>query len=98
VERIHQQLHLGRRTLWGSLASGVSLALSRTAAGRPARASRPESTIDLAGTLLAELDIADLVELREQPDGQLVVQRKTCCLAFALPEPKICSGCCIRTP
>jgi hypothetical protein len=24
------------------------------------------------------------------------VQRNTCCLAFRLPEPKICSGCCLR--
>jgi hypothetical protein len=24
------------------------------------------------------------------------VLRKTCCLAFTLPQPKICAGCCIK--
>jgi hypothetical protein len=96
VERIHRQSHLGRRTLWGSLASGVSHGLSRTAAARPVGAS--ESTIELAGRLLDALNVADLVKLGELPDGQLTVARHTCCLAFALPEPNICSGCCIRTP
>jgi hypothetical protein len=30
------------------------------------------------------------------PTGEPTVQRKTCCLAFTLSEPKICKGCCIR--
>jgi ferric iron reductase protein FhuF len=31
------------------------------------------------------------------PTGELTVQRKTCCLAFTLPQPKVCAGCCLRT-
>jgi hypothetical protein len=92
VERLHRQLHLGRRTLWGSLASGVSHGLNR-AGGYP----RDWSTIEVANKLLAALDVADLVALTEQPGGELAIQRNTCCLAFALAEPKICSGCVIRT-
>ena len=91
VERIHDTLRLGRRTLWGSLADGVAHAVSR--AGVVA-----EAPIAAATRVLEALGVADLVELNAQPDGQLFVARKTCCLAFALPEPKICAGCCIRTP
>ena len=28
--------------------------------------------------------------------GSLHIARRTCCLAFTLPEPKVCRGCCIR--
>jgi ferric iron reductase protein FhuF len=41
--------------------------------------------------VLAALGVARLVDL--SPDGR--VRRRTCCLAFALPEPKVCDGCCI---
>ena len=51
--------------------------------------------------VLAEIErrtsrrIADLVDLVAGPGGRPTVQRKTCCLAFTLPRPKICAGCCI---
>jgi ferric iron reductase protein FhuF len=85
LERIQEHVHIGRRTMLGSVASGVAYALSRAGYGFE------------APTVLAELGVDDLVELTPQPDGQLRIQRKTCCLAFTLPTPKVCSGCCIRT-
>jgi hypothetical protein len=91
VERMHLRLHLGRRTLWGSLASGVAHAASRAADALPG------STLDATTTLLSGLDLDNLVELTPEPSGRLWVQRRTCCLAFALSEPKICSGCVIRS-
>jgi hypothetical protein len=91
--QIRSRLHLGRRTLWGSLASGVAHGLSRAADVIPG------STLQTATAVLASLGIADLVQIGERADGDaLAVQRRTCCLAFTLPEPhgRICSGCCIR--
>ncbi len=90
VERIHERVRLGRRTLLGSLASAVALTMSRLGE------TLELSTVDTATELLSTLDIADLVELSEKPDGGLTVQRLTCCLAFATPEPRICASCCIR--
>lgn len=88
---IRSRLHLGRRTLWGSLASGVAHALSRAADVIPG------STMQAADRVLRTLDLDDLVELGPRPGSAgLTVQRKTCCLAFTLPEPTVCSGCCIR--
>lgn len=84
IEQIQTHVHLGTRTLLGSVASGTAYALSR--AGLAAQA--PE--------VLAALGVDDLVELMLQPDGQARIHRKTCCLAFTLPTPKVCSGCCIR--
>jgi len=89
VERLHLRLHLGRRTLWGSLASGVAHGVSRAADVLPG------STLDCVTTLLSTLDLDGLVDLTPQPNGRLWVQRRTCCLAFALPEPRICTGCVI---
>ncbi len=92
LENIKTRLHLGRRTLWGSLASGVAHGLSRAAD------VVPEPTLEMALRVLAGLGLDDLVELSPGQDGRagLNVQRRTCCLAFTLPEPKICTGCCIR--
>jgi ferric iron reductase protein FhuF len=90
MERIREHVHLGRRTLWGSLASGVAHGLSR------ANDALPRSTMDAAHTLLTTLDVRDLVDLTALPSGELRVHRRTCCLAFTLPVPKVCAGCCIR--
>jgi hypothetical protein len=84
IERIQAHVHLGTRTLLGSVASGTAYALSR--AGFATQA--PD--------VLAAFGVDDLVELTPQADGQVRIQRKTCCLAFTLPTPKVCSGCCIR--
>jgi hypothetical protein len=92
MENIKTRLHLGRRTLWGSLASGVAHGLSRAADVVPG------PTLATAHRVLGALGIDDLVELQQRDDGGagLRVHRRTCCLAFTLPEPKVCTGCCIR--
>lgn len=91
--QIRSRLHLGRRTLWGSLAAGVAHGLSRAADVIPG------STLQTAQAVLASFDVGDLVEVGQRPESaELTVRRRTCCLAFTLPEPhqKVCAGCCIR--
>jgi len=93
VDHIRSRRHVGRRTLWGSLAAGVAHGLSRAADVIPG------STLQAAQAVLARLDVTDLVEVTQRPDSaELAVGRRTCCLAFTLPEPqrKVCTGCCIR--
>jgi ferric iron reductase protein FhuF len=87
---IRAAVRVGPRTLLGSLASGVAHAVLDTADALPGSAA------EHAQRLLTALGVPDLVELVPGPDGGLAVQRHTCCLAFTLPEPKICAGCCIR--
>jgi hypothetical protein len=86
LEHLHGLAQLGRRTLLGSVASAICYALVRT------REELPSDVIGDARALMAALDVDDLVQLT--PDGR--IRRRTCCLAFALPEPKICDSCCIR--
>jgi hypothetical protein len=81
---------LGSRTLLGSLASGVAHGVLDAADAVPGSAA------EHARRLLTALGVQDLVDLVPGPDGRLAVQRHTCCLAFTLPQPKICAGCCIR--
>ena len=92
LEQIRTRIHLGRRTLWGSLASGIAHAMSRAAD------YVPSPVLSTTSEILAALGLEDLVELSPLGDGRpgLWVQRRTCCLAFTLPDPKICAGCCIR--
>jgi hypothetical protein len=90
LDAIHGMVHLGRRTLLGSLSSGVAYAVLRSADALPGPSA------ETINTLLTALGIEDLIELVQTPAGNLEVQRKTCCLAFTLPTPKICTGCCIR--
>jgi hypothetical protein len=92
--QIKSRLHLGRRTLWGSLASGVAHGISRAADVVPG------PTMETAVEVLTRLGVGDLVELGEPRPGHsgISVHRKTCCLAFTLPEPKICTGCVLRRP
>ena len=90
LDRIRDRVHLGRRTLWGSVASGVAYGLSRAAD------TLPGPTLELAETLLTALDANDLVDLTPRASGGLDIQRRTCCLAFTLPTPKVCTSCCIR--
>ena len=90
LDAIHHRVRLGKRTLLGSLSSGVAYAVLRSADVLPGSSAE---TID---TLLTALGVEDLIELVPAPNGKLDVQRKTCCLAFTLPQPKICQGCCIK--
>jgi hypothetical protein len=89
LDALSSEVHVGRRTLLGSIASGIAYAIIR--AGSAVRGV-PE---DLIAELLGSLELDDLVDVVRTPTG-LSVQRKTCCLAFTLDKPKICSGCCIR--
>ena len=67
VDRVHERVRLGRRTLLGSLASGIAHGLSRAAD------SLRGPALPIAETLLSTLDIADLVELTAQcPAGASV--------------------------
>lgn len=91
LARIQTRVRLGTRTLLGSLASGVAYGVVRGVEAAPATLAAT------ADTLLSTLDVADLVALDPGPDGP-TVRRRTCCLAFTLPEPRICSGCCLRFP
>jgi hypothetical protein len=90
VDAIHREVRVGARTLLGSLASGIAYGVLRAADVLPG------STIGNITTLLRGLDLDDLVELVPGPGGDITVQRKTCCLAFTLPEPKLCTGCVIK--
>jgi ferric iron reductase protein FhuF len=85
LDGLQERSRVGRRTLLGSLASAVAYSLTRSADAL----ARP--VLPTAATLLSVLGVADLVEIT--PD--LRVRRRTCCLAFTLPEPRICSGCCL---
>jgi hypothetical protein len=87
---VHAKVRLGERTLLGSLASGVAHGVLRAADVLPG------SSAQTIATLLGALDLDDLVELVPDDTGSLEVRRKTCCLAFTLPTPKICQGCCIK--
>lgn len=87
AERISAEVNVGRRTLMGSVASGIAYAVIRAGAAVP-------NPVDSITTLLKALDLDDLVDI--VPGEQPEVRRRTCCLAFTLPEPTICSGCCLK--
>ncbi|WP_203825269.1 hypothetical protein [Actinoplanes palleronii] len=90
LDAFHSRVRLGKRLLLGSLASGIAYGILRSADTTPGPSA---TSIDL---LLSTLGIRDLIDLVPTTHGQLDVQRKTCCLAFTLPQPKICPGCCIK--
>lgn len=80
---------VGGRNLRGSVSSGIANGILRAAhvlPGTPAHDIR---------TLLTAFGIEDLVDLVPGGSGRLTVRRKTCCLAFTLPRPKVCAGCCL---
>jgi hypothetical protein len=89
AEKIQERVKVGRHNLRGSIASAIAYGLIRT---RKALPGTPEEDIV---AVLDALGLDDLVEITQEHGGP-GVQRKTCCLAFTLPEPKVCSGCCIR--
>ncbi len=91
LNAIHDRVRLGKRTLLGSLASGVAYGVLRSADVLPG------SSADTITRLHEALGVIDLVELIADESGKLDVQRKTCCLAFTLPTPKVCRGCCIKS-
>jgi hypothetical protein len=108
---IEAATRLGRRALLGSVAAnvaGVALRLPEPdgdapdagpadagpAQGGPAAgdaAAGDAAEAGRVGRLLSDLGLADLVDFT--PAG--TVRRRTCCLAFTLPRPRICRDCCI---
>jgi hypothetical protein len=90
LDAIHDRVRLGKRTLLGSLSSGVAYGILRSADALPG------SSAETIARLHQALGVEDLVELVPDATGRLDVQRKTCCLAFTLPQPKVCRGCCIK--
>jgi hypothetical protein len=90
LDAIHDRVRLGKRTLLGSLSSGVAYGVLRSADVLPG------SSVGTIERLNDALGVGDLIELVSDRNGQLDVQRKTCCLAFTLPQPKVCRGCCIK--
>ncbi|MGW3619113.1 hypothetical protein [Micromonospora arida] len=90
ITAIQSEVRVGTRTLLGSVASGIAHGILR------ATDALPGSTAQSIDTLLGALDLADLIELVPGPTGEPTVQRRTCCLAFTLPRPKVCQGCCVR--
>ncbi|MGY0230188.1 IucA/IucC family C-terminal-domain containing protein [Longispora urticae] len=89
LTQLRYHARVGRRSLWGSLASGVAHAVAQAAPALPCDA------LATAGRLLDILDVADLVDVRREPDGDLRVQRRTCCLAFTVECLKTCASCCL---
>ncbi len=87
ARRISREVNVGRRTLMGSVASGIAYAITRAG-------DSVANPVDSITTLLKALGLEDLVDI--VPGPQPEVRRRTCCLAFTLPQPKICGGCCLR--
>ncbi|GAB3994250.1 hypothetical protein GCM10029992_08100 [Glycomyces albus] len=91
LEAVRGRVRVGRRTLLGSLASGIAYAVATCAcAGRDAA----EAT---AKTLLEAFDVADLVDVSTDEDGRLVYRRHTCCLAFTIDGCGTCATCCVQS-
>jgi hypothetical protein len=96
LAQVQARVRLGERTLLGSLASAAGYAAVR------GLDTPPEQVAAVAVEVLAALGVADLATINPAGGsdpataGQPSVQRHTCCLAFTLPEPKTCSGCCLR--
>ncbi|MEU8295692.1 IucA/IucC family C-terminal-domain containing protein [Micromonospora sp. NPDC048909] len=90
IASIQAEVRIGTRTLLGSVASGIAHGVLR------ATDVLPGPSVETIDALLGALDLSDLVELVPGPAGEPTVQRRTCCLAFTLPRPKVCQGCCVR--
>ena len=90
LDAIHDRVRLGKRTLLGSLSSGVAYGVLRSADVLPGPSAETIARLHEA------LGVDGLIELVPGHNGKLDVQRKTCCLAFTLPKPKVCKGCCIK--
>lgn len=82
---------VGRRTLMGSVASGIAYAVASIAQVVP----DPDDV--LAKTLLEAFDVSDLVDISTDEEGRLVYRRRTCCLALTIEGNRTCSTCCVRT-
>jgi hypothetical protein len=89
LRALRARVRVGTRTLLGSVSAGIAHGILRAGDALPGPASGH------IATLLGALGVDDLIELVAGPTGEPTVRRKTCCLAFTLPNPKTCTGCCI---
>ncbi|RRR99412.1 hypothetical protein [Glycomyces terrestris] len=85
------RVRVGRRTLLGSLASGLSYAVAAMAPVVP----DPDEV--LAKTLLDAFDVAHLVDVSTDEAGRLLYRRRTCCLALTIEGGRTCSTCCVQS-
>lgn len=90
LEAIRREVRIGRRTLLGSLASGIAYATANCSS-----ASREPAEV-IAKNLLEAFDVAELVDIATDEHGRLAYQRHTCCLAFTIDGCGTCSTCCVR--
>jgi hypothetical protein len=91
LEAFLARVRVGRRTLMGSLASGLAYAVASMA---PAV---PEPAEVVAKTLLDAFDVSHLVDVATDEAGRLDYRRRTCCLALTIDGTRTCSACCVRT-
>lgn len=84
------RVRVGRRTMMGSIASGLAYAVASTAQ------VVPEPADVIAKTLLDAFDVSHLVDIATDEEGRLVYQRRTCCLALTIEGGRTCSTCCVR--
>jgi hypothetical protein len=91
LEAFLSRVRVGRRTLMGSVASGLAYAVASIAQVAP----DPDEVV--AKTLLDVFDVSDLVDVTTDEEGRLVYQRRTCCLALTIEGNGTCSTCCVRT-
>ncbi|MEU5871777.1 hypothetical protein AB0A73_09480 [Glycomyces sp. NPDC047369] len=91
LEAFLARVRVGRRTLMGSLASGLSYAVASMAA------VVPDADEVIAKTLLEAFDVAHLVDVATGEDGRLAYRRRTCCLALTIEGGRTCSTCCVQT-
>ncbi|WP_018347461.1 ferric iron reductase [Longispora albida] len=89
LHQIRQQARVGKRPLWGSLASAVAQGVAKAAD------TLPVDAVATATQLLDTFGVSDLVDVERKREGGLAVQRRTCCLAFTVSCLKTCSTCCL---
>jgi hypothetical protein len=82
---------VGRRTLMGSVASGIAYGVASIAQVVP----DPDDV--LAKTLLEAFDVSDLVDISTDEEGRLAYRRRTCCLALTIEGNRTCSTCCVQS-
>ncbi|WP_127502597.1 hypothetical protein [Actinoplanes solisilvae] len=89
LDGLQSVVRISRRILLGSLAAGVAHA------ARHAVRVVPGTSTSEIGTLLAVLGLDDLLDWSADEAGLVSIRRRTCCLAFMLPQPRFCGDCCV---
>ncbi|GLZ81374.1 hypothetical protein Afil01_61810 [Actinorhabdospora filicis] len=89
LTQIRGQVRVGRRILWGSLASGVAHAVEYAAD------IAPLSIVESVQTLVDALRVPGLVEVSCDAEGAMDLRRRTCCLAFTVDGLSTCRSCCV---